>query len=222
MSSAPVHLLLGGVAGLALLRLAPDLVPPALAQLAGGHLVVRDLAVVVLSAVLATWPDAEEPGSWIARRIGTAATLLGLALGFLAGLRGDVPGVPLRGVILLAIASLAGLVAGALVGRLLPRLIRRVAGGHRMLTHSLLVGALLAAAGLVLDRQGAPALGVVPLALAWGLVCHVVGDVVTPAGIKPLLPLSGWVLCLPHPLARFGEPLIALVALVVGWVLVRS
>jgi membrane-bound metal-dependent hydrolase YbcI (DUF457 family) len=137
-----------------------------------------------------------------------------------AGLRGDVPGVPLRGVALLAVASLAGLLVGALVGRLIPRGVQLAAGGHRGLTHSLLVGAILAAAGLALDRQGLPVLGVVPLALAWGLVCHVVGDVVTPAGIRPLLPISDWTLRLP--LGRFGEPIIALVAIVVGWVLIRG
>jgi membrane-bound metal-dependent hydrolase YbcI (DUF457 family) len=220
MSSGPTHLLIGGVAGLALVRLAPAVVPPALAQLVGGNVVVRDLVVVALSAMLASWPDIDMPGSWIARRVGIAASLLGLVLGFLAGLRSDVPGVPLRGVALLAVASLVGLFVGALVGRLIPRGVQLAAGGHRGLTHSLLVGAILGVAGLALDRQGLPVLGVVPLALAWGLVCHVVGDVVTPAGIKPLLPVSDWTLRLP--LGRFGEPIIALVAIVVGWVLIRG
>jgi hypothetical protein len=62
-----------------------------------------------------------------------------------------------------------------------------------------------------LHRLGLRALGILPLALAWGLLCHVVGDVVTPAGIQPLLPISDWTLRLP--LGRFGEPIIVLAEL---------
>ncbi|HEU4322978.1 MAG TPA: hypothetical protein VFS21_07480, partial [Roseiflexaceae bacterium] len=76
MSSSTTHAIIGGVAGLALLRLAPELVPPALDQLTGGPGLVRDLAVLALTALLATWPDIEEPGSWIAQRVRGVCVLL--------------------------------------------------------------------------------------------------------------------------------------------------
>lgn len=216
MSGFGTHMLIGGVAGLALLRFAPGAVPPAAHQLVGG-----DLAVIALSAMLATWPDIDEPGSWISQQVAAVCSLLGVGLGLWVGFSRPPRQLPLSWTAWFVAVLLVGMFAGALIGLLIPQVIRRAAGGHRQLTHSVLVGAILVLAGALLLWLGFASLVIVPTALAWGLAWHVVGDLVTPAGVPLLVPFSDQrVRVLPRPLARFGEPIIALLALVAAWLLI--
>jgi membrane-bound metal-dependent hydrolase YbcI (DUF457 family) len=169
--------------------------------------------LVAGSAVLATWSDIDEPGSWIARRARTALTLLGAVLGAAAGwavaARRLAPGVPL-GVELAALAGLAlGAVLGTLAGRPLLRVLRRAAGGHRRLTHSLVMAGVLLVLALGLTLAGVGEWAIIPAALAWGLALHDLGDVVTPAGLPLLWPLSAGTVRLPRAIARHGETLAA-------------
>jgi membrane-bound metal-dependent hydrolase YbcI (DUF457 family) len=119
------------------------------------------------------------------------------------------------------VGALLGAGVGSLVGYGLLRLIRTAAGGHRRFTHSLVLAAALAllAGGLFVTVPGA--IWVVPVALAWGIALHVIGDVVTPAGVPLAYPLSSaTVRVLPEPLCRMGEPIIGLAALALGmWLL---
>jgi len=228
MSGFQTHMLIGGVAGLALGR-ALDLVgsSPALgldttiAQHLGGFgaawaaLVGTGLPLVILSALLATIPDIDEPGSFIARRAHTVITLTGAGLaGFAAYAAQLTPS-------LWVVAMLIGTLIGAMAGYALLRLIRRAAGGHRRFTHSLVLagGLALAAGGLWLAHLSAWAL--IPGALAWGIVTHNLGDVVTVSGVPLLYPLSRQSFrILPAPVSRFGELIAALAASVVGLLLI--
>ncbi|HEU4325404.1 MAG TPA: metal-dependent hydrolase [Roseiflexaceae bacterium] len=222
MSSWATHMLIGGVGGLALMQAAPGIVPRGLVELAGGRPLVVELAVIGLSAVLATWPDIDEPGSWLSRRVAAVLTVLGFGLGCWLGLGGPYPGVSLTGPGLLVVSALAGTVVGALLAAVFLQGVRTAAGGHRRGTHSLVLAGVMGLAALGLRWFGLDMPAFVLLALVWGLCWHVVGDVVTPAGVPLLYPFSDRdVRLLPRPLARFGEPLIGLVTLAIGWVLVR-
>lgn len=217
MSGYVTHMLIGGVGGLVLTRIAtinsPDLTP----TLAEG-------VVIVGSALLATWPDIDEPKSFIARRARAVITLIGMGLG-------GVIGFAQRGALFLPpsppVSALIGALIGAFVGSLLAALllkgIRRAAGGHRRLTHSLIVGVALAALAAMLGGVGLGTVAFVLGALAWGQALHLLGDIVTPAGVPVLYPLSKRELrVLPSWLAHFGEALIGLAALALGYALVRS
>ena len=219
MSGFQTHMLIGGVAGLALFRALPLFgggaalgISPIITQQAGG--VALALPLIMLSALVATVPDIDEPGSFIARRVHTVVTLAGMGLAaFVAYAAQFAP-------LLWALAGVAGAVLGSLAGYVLLRLIRRGAGGHRRLTHSLVLagGLALAACGLWLAHFGAWA--IIPGALAWGIIMHDLGDVVTVAGVPLLYPLSRQSFrILPEPISRFGEPLAALAASVVGLML---
>jgi inner membrane protein len=132
--------------------------------------------------------------------------LLGLVLGALAGLAGPLP--------VLALAVVAGATTGLLAGAVLLRLVRHAVGVHRRFTHSLLLAGLLTGGALLLARFGLAALAVVPSALALGLLLHLPGDLVTPAGVPLLYPRS--VRLLPRLLAPVGEQLILMAALIAG------
>ena len=109
MSGFRTHLLVGAAGGVVLARflaLHPTLAGrdgTAAIPLAGhpGSLrgVLALAGLVAGSAVLATWSDIDEPGSWIARRARAALTLLGAVLGTAAGwavgARRLAPGGPL-------------------------------------------------------------------------------------------------------------------------------
>jgi membrane-bound metal-dependent hydrolase YbcI (DUF457 family) len=216
MSSCGTHMLIGAVGGLALARVMPPIgvegLPPVLVE----------MAVVGASALLATWPDIDEPRSYISRRMSAVVVLLGVALGALMGfaLAGQGKVQPLAGATL---GALGGACVGTLAGVMLLRTIRAAAGGHRRLTHSLLVGALLAALAGVLWMGGMGAWALVPMALAWGQALHILGDIVTPAGLPLLYPLNGRSICvLPLGLAYYGEFLVAVLAMIVGYALVRG
>ena len=59
-------------------------------------------------------------------------------------------------------------------------------------------------------------LAVVPAALMWGELLHLIGDIVTPAGVPLWYPFSRHAFRLPHPISHFGEPLVFAGALAVG------
>lgn len=218
---------IGGVAGLALGR-ALELVgiSPALGldtmiiQHVGrsgapwASIISTGLPLVVLSALLATVPDIDEPNSYIARRAEAVVTLTG------AGLVGFAAYTAKLSPAMMLIALILGTIVGGITGHIALRAIRRAAGGHRRFTHSLVLAAALAlvAGGLWLAHLGAWTL--IPAALAWGIVVHDLGDLVTPAGLPLFYPFSDrTVRVLPKSIARFGEPLVALAASVAGLLL---
>jgi len=223
VSGFRTHMLVGAAGGVVLARflaLYPTLAGrdgTAEIPLAGhpGSLrgVIALAGLVAGSAVLATWSDIDEPGSWIARRARTALTLLGAVLGAVAGwavgARRLAPGVPL-GVELAALAGLAlGAVVGTVAGRPLLLALRHAAGGHRRLTHSLVMAGGLLVLAAAVSFLGLPEWAIVPAALAWGLALHDLGDVVTPAGLPLLWPLREGTVRLPRAVARHGERLAA-------------
>jgi membrane-bound metal-dependent hydrolase YbcI (DUF457 family) len=101
------------------------------------------------------------------------------------------------------------------------RIIRGAAGGHRHLTHSLVVSVPLALIAAGCWWQGLTVAALVVGLLAWGQWLHLLGDLVTPAGVPLAYPLSDHdIRLLPRPLARMGEPLVAVLALLcAGWLL---
>jgi membrane-bound metal-dependent hydrolase YbcI (DUF457 family) len=111
---------------------------------------------------------------------------------------------------------------GPLLGTLVLRLIRVSAGGHRRITHSLVVAALLVAIAWIMWTGGAVLWAIVPGALAYAIVVHAIGDLVTIQGVPIFYPLSTRVVGLPRPLLSFGEPLILLVAFGTGLLLIRA
>jgi inner membrane protein len=96
-----------------------------------------------------------------------------------------------------------------------------MAGGHRRLTHSLVLSLPLVLLAVVLwSVQPVAAVGVG--LLAWGQWLHLLGDLVTPSGVPLLYPLTTRdTHLLPRPLTTIGEPLIASAALLCGgWLLI--
>jgi membrane-bound metal-dependent hydrolase YbcI (DUF457 family) len=71
-------------------------------------------------------------------------------------------------------------------------------------------------------RSGNTWLAVILGALVWGELLHLLGDVVTPAGVPLWYPISGQRAHIPHPLALIGEPIMVLAAVGLGaYLLVR-
>jgi len=63
---------------------------------------------------------------------------------------------------------------------------------------------------------------IVPGALAYAVIVHLIGDLVTVHGVPIFYPFSTRSVALPRPLSSVGEPLILLVALAVGALLLRG
>lgn len=214
MSGYATHALIGAVGGLALTRVvsiqSSDFSPAA-----------TELAVIAASALLATWPDIDEPNSFIGRRVRAVVAFFFMGwLGFVAyRYAGYVPiqAHPLT----IAIAGLfVGAALGMFVGKAVLMLIRGAAGGHRRLTHSLLVGAALGVGAYAAHRFSFDFLALGLVALAWGQFLHILGDIVTPAGVPVLYPLSGRDLrVLPKAIAPFGEAIVGVVAVAIGYAL---
>ena len=236
MSSYRTHALIGAVGGLGLARVL-DMLPhgAAISQTVIGHIGVQGVVVppgaasvlitaglVVGSAFLALVSDIDEPGSWVARRARTVialacAPLFG-AVGFSLASSGTIH---LQPIIVAVLGALVGLgFVGPLLGYLIVRLIRTGAGGHRRLTHSLLLGGALALTAAGLWFAGLRAWAIIPAALTWGILLHDLGDVGTPAGLPLLYPMSTITIhALPRPLRPYGEPIAAVIALIVGFAL---
>src|SRR3954464_4169859 len=79
MSSYATHMLIGGVAGLALTHILPA------GSLLGVPAQWAEIALVAGSALLSSWPDIDEPGSWIGRRVQATVALVCLPIGGLVG-----------------------------------------------------------------------------------------------------------------------------------------
>jgi membrane-bound metal-dependent hydrolase YbcI (DUF457 family) len=216
MSGFQTHALVGAVGGFALSTALEQLRPALLAQAAQSVGTVSG-CIVLVSAIVALWPDVDEPGSWIARRVQAFATLLGVGLGLALPVVGGLPPW------MIAAGALIGIGVGWMAGTLLLRSIRLGAGGHRRLTHSLVLSLPLAGLAAYGVTAGWGAWALLPAALAWGQWLHLLADIVTPGGVPILFPFSDRDLrILPEPLCRFGEPLIALSALGLAWVLIRG
>ena len=220
MSGFQTHALVGVVGGLALAsaleRLRPELLAQ-VAQSAGQSAALVGGGMIALSGLLALWPDIDEPGSWIGRRVQAFVTLLGIGLGLALPV---VRGLPFW---MIGAGAIIGMIVGWLAGMLLLRSIRLGAGGHRRLTHSFVLSLPLALVAVYGAGQGWGAWALLPAALAWGQWLHILADIVTPGGVPVLFPFSDRDLrILPEPVCRFGEPLIALAALGLGWLLIRG
>lgn len=239
MSSYPTHMVIGAAGGLALDRLlsTPTVsraIEPLFSQGVAGVAGVEEpagagyrmAALTLASALLATWPDIDEPGSFISRRArrvialisGVVLALVGwgvAAAGLLTNL-GSLGGMHPFAQQLAASSGglLLGLILGSWLGLLVLKSIRSAAGGHRRMTHSLvLAGALAGGAALLWGPLALPWLALLPAALAWGLVLHDIGDVVTPSGVPLLWPLSAQsIRVLPRSVSAAGERLIGLTA----------
>jgi membrane-bound metal-dependent hydrolase YbcI (DUF457 family) len=136
-------------------------------------------------------------------------TFLGLLLGAAAGgLAGSLTA--------LAVGAGSGAIIGAIAGAVLLRTIRTAAGGHRRLTHSLVMAAALILIGIGVVLLGDPRWSIIPFGMAWGLVLHILGDVVTPGGVPLAYPISTKdIRILPRPVSYHGEAIAATTATVV-------
>jgi membrane-bound metal-dependent hydrolase YbcI (DUF457 family) len=213
MSSFGTHALIGAVGGLALaqgLELTGHTLPiqaqaDALAPGAG------TMALVGISAFVALVPDIDEPNSWIGQRVVRVGAFAGLVLSGMLGLSAGgltdgAGGLGAAGLLGAAVAAGMGAVIGGFLASVLLRGIRTAAGGHRRLTHSFILAGMFAAIAGALVVAGLPIWAQLPAALAWGIVLHDLGDVVTPAGVPVLYPLSERDLhLLPEPLRGGGE-----------------
>jgi membrane-bound metal-dependent hydrolase YbcI (DUF457 family) len=182
MSSYRTHALIGAAGGMVAARI-------------DAHASIEIVLLTVgASAALALWPDIDQAGSFASNWVDRTGWLLGAVIG-LAFRRG-----------------LEGVLVGALVGLLaIPLLVRgarKLVGGHRRGTHSLvIVLALVALSWRV---------GPLPLLFAYGGILHILGDVVTPGGVCLFWPIYRQdIYCLPRFVARYGEALAALAALLV-------
>ncbi|MDP9311001.1 MAG: metal-dependent hydrolase [Chloroflexota bacterium] len=226
-------MLIGVVGGLALAKLlaytrAISLPPGAYDAAQFGTMSVplglTGLGLVLGSACLALWPDLDEPNSKPAQYLKTTVALITTPLTGLIGYglahHGYLAQRPM-------VATLTGFVLGAtllgpMLGYLLLRLIHIGAGGHRRLTHSGVLSVLLVAIAWCLWRSNQPVWALIPAALVWGQVLHVLGDLVTPAGVPVLYPFSSRDVGLPQPFSQLGESLITVAAIGVGYWLLWS
>ena len=140
------------------------------------------------------------------------------------GVAAWIAAAPQLGQPALAPAALGLAVLGALlpdidhpkswVGRRLRPLSHAVAAvfGHRGVTHSLVA---VAGCGLLLLNEGVPRQVVAPLVV--GYLSHLLGDLLTPGGLRLAWPFRGtWAL----PLCRTGsvlEPLVVAVVIALAW-----
>lgn len=193
MSGYLTHMAVGVAGGVVLARVAPWAADTPLLQ----------VALPLASGLLATWPDVDHPDAWVSRRVVPAVALGG-------GLWAAVVVTAASLVELAAVAALGALVSYALALVIL-WLLRRLAGGHRGATHGLVTPVILATIWLAMAGTGPWQW--LPALLAWGWLLHLLADVVTPAGWRPLAPWRGPVVRLPRAIARHGETLVSVVAL---------
>lgn len=216
MSGFQTHMLIGAAGGF-LLTDALRLIDPQIVERAAVGSLQGDVAILVISAIAATWPDIDEPGSWMSRRVALVLRMGGMLLGLFAGSFAVRSGWTFRetpDALIIVAGVLTGITVGATLGWLFPRAVRGAAGGHRAGTHSLWCGTMCGIAGAALWGTGS-VWWVVPAVLAWGWMLHLLGDIVTPAGWRPFAPLSVYAIRLPRGLALHGEAVIAIVSVFV-------
>ena len=206
MSGFHTHMLIGAVGGLAAFKTVEHLDPGALTIRLGDvgstyavSSTVVGLGCVLVSAYLALWPDIDEPGTHISRLAPHYMWVFGAVIAFLIALTAS------QNSIIVWLAPLLGAVIGYALGDVFLAALRFLSGGHRRLTHSLLVGSALFAAGVVTYLTGANALALPAFALAWGQLLHLIGDVVTPGGVPLFYPIWWEDFHLfPYRISRFG------------------
>jgi membrane-bound metal-dependent hydrolase YbcI (DUF457 family) len=226
VSGFRTHMLIGAVGGLALVTAANHLAPSTIGSLLPGQpRLYAEALIISASAVAATLPDIDEPGSWLSRRVHTALALLGLIIGGAIGLdnrsSGALAGLGLSWTVFFMLCLGVGLFIGSVAGWALLRLIRAGAGGHRAGTHSVFFGGGLVLLAVVLQLAGKHTLALAASTLAWGWALHLVGDVVTPYGWRPFSPVSDFSLRLPRPIAHHGERMVVVAAVLVAALLFR-
>ncbi len=100
-------------------------------------------------------------------------------------------------------------------------LLRFVSGGHRRLTHSLVIGSILFTLAAFTWAIGLLPVALPAFALAWGQLLHLAGDIETRGGVPLFYPVWRHDFHLfPYEIARFGEPIEGLTALAVGFLLI--
>jgi membrane-bound metal-dependent hydrolase YbcI (DUF457 family) len=217
MSGYATHMLIGAVGGLALTRSvnfhSPDFSPA-----------TTQLMIVGASALLATWPDIDEPRSFISRRV--RAVVMIFFMGWMAvtayRYAANIP-IDAHPVALGFGGLIVGAILGSIAGKALVMLIRRAAGGHRRLTHSAVVGAGLMLAAYATARSGLGVISLALAALAWGQFLHILGDIVTPSGVPILYPFDKHDLrIMPKWLGGFGEAIAAIIAVGLGYLLITG
>jgi membrane-bound metal-dependent hydrolase YbcI (DUF457 family) len=221
MSSFHTHMLIGAVGGLAAFRIVEYLAPSALSvhvDIGASTYAIPPsaigLTVVAVSAFLAVWPDIDESGSWISHQASHVMWLLGAMTGMIVAFAFT------QSAIWLAAGFVAGAIIGRIAGGLVLQLLRILSGGHRRMTHSLLVGAALIVAAGIVYAMGLGALSLPLFGLAWGQYLHLAGDVVTPGGVPLFYPLWGRdIRVLPYGIAQFGELIVFGAALLFGLIL---
>ncbi|MCC7447931.1 MAG: metal-dependent hydrolase [Anaerolineae bacterium] len=221
MSSFRTHMLIGIVGGFGLYKFIELAAPNAVTlHITVAHTsysippAVVGVGCVAVSAYLALWPDIDEPGSHISYRARQIMWIIGGTIGLLVALA-----IPQIGA-LVALLPLLGVAVGAMGGGLILSLLRRLSGGHRRLTHSLVIGTALVALGGIAYFVGFKLFTLPALALAWGQMLHLAGDVVTPRGVPLFYPFSRQDFrLLPYTAARYGEWIAAGGALLIGLVL---
>jgi len=218
MSGYRTHMLIGAVGGLGAYRIAEFLAPSTVAvrlTVGSSAVVVPSLVVgltsALVSAYMALWPDIDERGSYVSNRAPRYMWLWAgmLALCFAVSVT--------QSILFILVICLAGAIAGRIGVGLFLYILRIASGGHRHLTHSLVLGFALFIGSGVLYVSGLPAMALPAFALAWGQMMHLVGDMVTPGGVPLFYPLSSRDIHLfPYAISRHGELLIACFSFVAG------
>src|SRR5579859_7248017 len=137
MSGFRTHMLIGAVGGLTAFRMAQAVAPATLTVWVGNRALpsnVIGLGCVALSAYLALWPDIDEPGSHISRIAPHYMWLFGASLALSVGVAASLSPS------FLLLFTLLGALGMGISGGVLLAILRFISGGHRRLTHSLLVG----------------------------------------------------------------------------------
>ena len=218
MSGYRTHMLIGAVGGLGAYRIINFLVPSAFTfrlTATGATFIVPSLVVGLTSAIvsqyMAVWPDIDERGSYISNRASRYMWLWAalLALCFAVSIT--------QSILLILLICLAGSLVGRLGVGIFLYILRAVSGGHRHLTHSLVLGATLFIGSVMLYIFGLTALALPAFVLAWGQALHLIGDVVTPGGVPLFYPVyTRDIHLLPYVIARHGELLIGCAAFAAG------
>lgn len=218
MSGYRTHMLIGAVGGLGAYRITEFLAPSQVVfrlTLSGSTVVVPSLVVGLASAwvsmYMALWPDIDERGSRISNRAPRYMWLWALMLAFCFAVSIT------QSLLLILLICLVGAIAGRIGVGVFLYILRVASGGHRHLTHSLVLAMVLFIGSGVLYFGGVPAMAFPAFALAWGQIMHLVGDVVTPGGVPLFYPLSSRDIHLfPYAISRHGELLIACLSFVAG------
>jgi membrane-bound metal-dependent hydrolase YbcI (DUF457 family) len=214
-------MLIGAVGGLAVFKVAERLDPSILsAQFSLGDSTYSiptaavGVACVAVSSVMALWPDLDKPDSFISHVASRLMWLPGGLVGLIVAL------VATHTTVWMVVGAAVGAILGHIAGGLILGILGVLSGGHRRLTHSILIGIGLVFGTWVLYLMNWGGVGVLLVIVAWGQLLHLAGDVVTPGGVALFYPIwPGPIYLVPHSFALFGEVAVGCIALVLGVVL---